>query len=248
MNLVDVHAHLDIFEEKEMSLAIARAAQKGVKTIINNSVNPKTNRKSLQLQKEFKIVKAGLGLYPLEAIKMTESEIDEELEFMKNSNFVAVGEIGLDYQETEDRVKQQKVFEQQLELAKKLAKPVIVHSRKAEKEVVETLISSECKKVVLHAFHGSMKLVKTAIDSGFHFSIPSNVLRSQHFQKLVEAADTSNLLTETDAPFLGPYEDGKSEPAYVELSVKKIAEIKKIDVEETAGQLYRNYQQLFGIK
>ena len=137
------------------------------------------------------------------------------------------------------------MFESQLELARKLDKPVIVHSRKAEKEVVETLISSGCKKVVLHAFHGSMELVKKAIDNGFYFSVPSNILRSEHFQKLVAVTEIKNLLTETDTPYLGPFEDKKSEPAYVEMTVKKIAEIKQISSGEVARQLYQNYRRLF---
>ncbi len=247
MNLVDVHAHLEFFSEKERKLVIARAVEKRVKAIINNSVDADTNRKSLKLQEKFEIVKAALGIYPENAVEMSYSEIDEELKFMKNnsSKFGAFGEIGLDYEKAGDKQKQQDVFENQLELANKLRKPVIVHSRKAEKKVVETLIRSGCKKVILHAFHGNMKLVKLAADNGFFFSIPSNILRSSHFQKMVEIIDLKNLLTETDAPYLGPFECKKSEPAYVEMTVKKMAEIKQITSEKIAKQIYNNYLELF---
>ncbi len=247
MKLVDVHAHLWIIDEAGRKLAVARAEEKGVKVIVNNSVDAASNRKSLQLQEEFGIVKAALGLYPIDALKMSDSEIDAELRFMgKNSDsFVAVGEVGLDYQETEDRKRQQGIFERQLQLAKKLNKPAIVHSRKAEKEVIETLVRSGCKKVILHAFHGSIKLVKLAVDSGFSFSIPSNILRSSHFQKIAEIVPLQNIFTETDAPFLGPFKDRKSEPAYVEMSVRKIAYIKKMAADAVAGQLYANYLEMF---
>ncbi len=247
MNLVDVHAHLWIIGEAERKLAVARAEEKGVKAIINNSVDAASNRKSLQLQEEFEIVKAALGLYPVDALKMSDSEIDAELKFMeKNSgSFVAVGEIGLDYQETEDRKRQHDIFEKQLKLANKLGKPAIVHSRKAEKEVVDTLIGCGSRKVILHAFHGSVKLVKVGVDSGFSFSIPSNIVRSSHFQKIAEIVPLQSLFTETDAPFLSPFKDGRSEPAYVEMSVRKIAEIKKDSAEDVAGQLYANYLEMF---
>lgn len=247
MNLVDVHAHLELINSSEISAVVARAEEKGVKAIITNSVNAATNRKSLRLQNEFKIVKAALGLYPIDALKMSDSEIDSEMKFMeKNSDrFVALGEIGLDYQETEDRKRQQNIFEEQLQLAKKLGKPVIVHSRKAEKEVVETLISCGSRKVILHAFHGSVKLLKAAIDSGFSFSLPSNIVRSSHFQKIAEVVPLQNLFTETDAPFLGPFADGRSEPAYVEMTVGKISEIKKMNEEAVASQLYKNYLEMF---
>lgn len=247
MNLVDVHAHLWLIGEGERKLAVARAVEKGVKAIINNSVDAASIRKSLQLQQQFRIVKAALGLYPIDALKMADSEIDSELKFMQGNSdsFVAFGEIGLDYQETDDRKRQQGMFEKQLRLAKKLNKPVIVHSRKAEKEVVETLISSGCKNVILHAFHGGMKLVKAGVDSGFSFSIPSNIMRSSHFQSVAKAVPLERLFTETDAPFLGPFEDKRSEPAYVEISVRKIAEIKKMAADAVAGQLYENYLEMF---
>lgn len=247
MNFADVHAHLELFTERERKAVIDRALEKGVKAIITNGGNPDSNRKSLKLQEKYEIVKAALGLYPLDAVGMPYSEVNRELEFMKNGSgkFVAFGEVGLDYEKAADRRKQQDVFESQLELAGKLRKPVIVHSRKAEKEVIETLISSGCKKVVLHAFHGNMKLVKQAIEAGFYFSIPSNVLRSSHFQKLVGITDVKSLLTETDAPFLGPYEGRKSEPAYVSLSVHKIAEIKKEGVGAVAEAIYNNYKKMF---
>ncbi len=247
MSLVDVHAHLWLIDEAERKLAVARAVEKGVKAIINNSVDSVSNRKSLQLQEEFEIVKAALGLYPIDALKMADYELEAELKFMeKNSGrFVALGEIGLDYQETEDRKRQQEIFESQLDLAKKLGKPSIVHSRKAEKDAMETLIGCGSRKVILHAFHGSIKLVKAGVDSGFSFSIPSNVLRSSHFQKLAEVVPLQNLFTETDAPFLGPFKDGRSEPAYVEMSVRKIAEIKKMASDDVAWQLYANYLEMF---
>jgi len=247
MNLVDVHAHLDILSEKEIKAVIDRAEEKGVQVIINNGVNPGSNNKSLRLQEKYEIVKAALGLYPEDAVKMSYASINDELSFFENNKdkLVAIGEIGLDFEKIKDKKKQQDVFESQLELARKLDKPVIVHSRKAEKEVVETLISSGCKKVVLHAFHGNMNLAKQATDNGFHFSIPSNILRSEHFQKLVAMTETENLLTETDTPFLGPFEDKKSEPAYVAITVKKIAEIKQMTVEEVARQIYQNHNKLF---
>ncbi len=247
MNLSDVHAHLGMIGKSEITSVVARAEEKGVTVIINNSVDAVSNRQSLELQKEFKIVKAALGVYPIDAVGMTDSVFDKELNFMaKNSdNFVALGEIGLDYQETEDRKRQQEIFEKQLQLAIKLKKPVIVHSRKAEKEVIETLIGNGCKKVILHAFHGSMKLVKLGVDNGFSFSIPSNILRSSHFQKIAEVVPLQNLFTETDTPFLGPFEDRKSEPAYVEMSVRKIAEINNKPADDVAEQIYANYLEMF---
>ena len=247
MNLFDVHAHLELIPESQIRGVISRAEEKNVRTIITNSINSESGRKALELQEEHSIVRAALGVYPGFAAKLSDEELQEELEFIRinKKKIAALGEIGLDYQETEDRKKQHKAFELQLELAEDFDVPVIVHSRKAEKETVETLIDRGHSKTLLHAFHGNMKLVKSAADAGICFSIPSNVVRSHHFAKMVEIIPLENLFTETDTPYLGPEKDGYSEPSYVEKTIKKIAEIKKIRTEEAAEQIYENSKKAF---
>ncbi len=252
MILADVHAHLDIFDAAERKAVVARAAAAGVKVIVTNGIDPLSNRKSLELQQKFKIVKAALGLYPTEAAKLTAAEIEKELQFIRHSNgngkVAAIGEIGLDYQEAtkeEDKRQQQQLFELQLQLAIELGKPVIVHSRKAEKEVVETLVRCGNRKVVLHAFHGSMKLARAAADAGFYITIPTNIRRSSQFQAIAKELPLSRLLTETDAPFLAAEKGQGSEPAHIAATVAKVAAIKGLDEEEVANIIYGNYQRLF---
>ena len=250
MLLVDVHAHLDLIGENERKAVVERAVAAGVRVIISNSVDPKSVRKALELQERFKIVKAALGLYPTEAARLSAAAIEGELNFIRSckDKIVAIGEIGLDYQEAKgerERLQQQQLFERQLELARQLDKPVIVHSRQAEKGVVETLIRCGCKRVVLHAFHGSLKLVQKAAEAGFYVTIPTNIGRSSHFQAIVRQSPLSRLLTETDAPYLAAEKDGKSEPSHIAATVARIAAIKGMAAEEVANILYSNYQRLF---
>lgn len=250
MLLVDIHAHLDLFDDKERRKVIVRAAAAGVKAIINNGVGPSSNRESLQLQKQFPVVRAALGIYPTEAAKLAAAEVESELDFIRSSKnkIVAIGEIGLDYQEAKgekDRQFQQRLFEQQLRIGIELNKPVIVHSRKAEKEVVETLIRCGCKLVILHAFHGSIKLVKAAAGAGFYVTIPTNIGRSSHFQAIAKALPLSRLLTETDAPFLAAEKGQKSEPAHIVATIRELAKMKGMDTIEVANIIYGNYQRLF---
>ena len=248
MIIADVHAHLDMIGEADRKAVVERAVAAGVKVIINNSVDPKSGRKSLELQQQFKIVKVALGLYPTEAPKMTAAEVDKELNFIRRNKgkISAIGEIGLDYEQAgTNKEKQQLLFEQQLGLAKELGIPAIVHSRKAEKEVVETLIRCSCGKVVLHAFHGSLKLVKMAADAGFYITIPTNIERSSHFQAVVKQLPLSRLLTETDTPFLAAEKGSGSEPAHIIKTIKAIAGIKGLTAEEIANVIYSNYQRLF---
>ena len=246
MILTDVHAHLEFFNEK-VDGVVKRAEEAGVKTIITAGIDPATNRQALELAKKYEIVKAAIGLYPIDALKMSEEEIDDELQFIKAhaDQIAGIGEIGLDYQETEDRERQQKIFERQIQLAAELDLPIIAHSRKAESAVIATLKRLNASKVVLHAFHGSMALAKEGVDAGFFFSIPANIGRSEHLQRMVSELPLSHMFTETDAPFLAPEKDGQSEPAMVAETVRKIAEIKGTEPEETANMLFQNYQQIF---
>ena len=250
MLLADVHAHLDLIKKEELAAVVDRAVAAGVKVIINNSVDPKSIRKTLELQQLFKVVKVALGLCPTEAARLSAAAVEGELNFIRSckDKIIAVGEIGLDYQKAKgdgERRQQQQLFERQLELAKQLDKPVIVYSRQAEKGVVETLIRCGCKRVILHAFHGNHKLVQTAAAAGFYITIPTNIRRSSHFQAMVRELPLSRLLTETDTPYLAAEKDGRSEPAHIAATVAKIAEIKGMTPEEVANVIYSNYQKLF---
>ena len=250
MDLFDVHAHLELIPENQIQGVISRAEEKNVRTIITNSVNSETGKKALELQEKHSIVRAALGIYPGFASKISDQKLQQEIEFIEanKNNLVALGEIGLDYQESEDRKKQHKALELQLELAEDFDVPVLVHTRKAEKETVEILIRKKHPKTILHAFHGNMKLVKSAADAGIAFSIPTNVVRSHHFAKMVEIVPLENLFTETDTPYLGPEKDGYSEPSYVEKTIKKIAEIRNIGVNEAAEQIYENSKKNVQVK
>lgn len=247
--IVDVHTHLDILEEEKIKKFIENARKNNVKLIINNGVNKKTNRDTLKLSEKYSdIVKPALGIYPEEVKKMTEQEIEDELNFLQKSKPFAIGEIGLDYskQPTEkEKEKQQRVFEKQIELAKKMNIPIIVHSRKAEKETIDVVIKMKTKKAILHAFHGNMKLVKQAIENGIFITIPTNIVRSAHFQKIVEIVPLSKLLTETDTPFLSMNPEKESEPADIKNTIEEISKIKKMLPDETMKVIYQTCQKLF---
>ncbi|MBI2147256.1 TatD family hydrolase [Candidatus Woesearchaeota archaeon] len=259
MPLVDVHAHLDDAQFKDdLDLVLQRAKKAGVAAIITNGVNPSSNRAVLALAKKYSIIKAALGMYPIDTLSAEHDvggyhrpepfDIEDELSFIrKNKNSViAVGEIGLDDHWVKNALQEQLVaFHQQVELAKSIQKPVIVHSRAAELQAIEALESSSAKKVVMHCFGGSKQLVKRIEDNGWFLSIPPNIVRGSHFQMIVKQVSMSQLLTETDAPYLGPEKDKRNEPAFVSLTIQKIAEIKKMDPIEVENAVFKNYQNIF---
>ncbi|MBT7849118.1 TatD family hydrolase [Candidatus Woesearchaeota archaeon] len=265
-NLIDCHAHVDFkfdlnklkdddpfkklaktFNTKKI---IDNAIKNNVVAIINNGTNPETNKNCLKLSKEFPIIKSALGMYPTDGLEFSETEIDKEIEFIKKNkkNIIAIGEIGLDNYLIDMNKKQKKKmndnFLKMLELASSIKKPVIIHSRKAEKEEIDILSSFDIK-AQMHCYGGKLKLAKQAIEQGIIFSIPPNIVKNQAFEKLVEITPINQLLTETDTPFLSPHKDKLNEPSNVIYSIKKIAEIKDLDEQETANLIFSNYQNIF---
>jgi TatD DNase family protein len=98
----------------------------------------------------------------------------------------------------------------------------------------------------MHCFSGNKKLITQGCELGYYFSIPPNIVKLQHFQTLVEMVPLTQLLTETDAPWLSPFPDQRNEPAFVFETIKKIAEIKKSSAEKIAEQIWQNYEKVFG--
>ena len=251
MLLVDVHAHLDLREfDSDLDNVIKRAEKAGVKAIISNGLNHKSNIKTLGLSKKYEIVKPALGLYPDDALKLTEKEIESELNFIEKNKdkIIAIGEVGLDYKfckKKQEQEKQKQIFIRLIKLSKKIKKPIIVHSRKAEPDIIDLLRNSNAKNVILHCFSGNLKLVKTAEDLSYSFSIPTNITYSQHFQSLTKAVDINQILTETDSPYLSPYKNRRNEPSFIIETIKKIAEIKNMSINETSNNIFMNYQKVF---
>jgi TatD DNase family protein len=247
MHLVDVHAHLDLYPAEEQEAVIANCKKNSI-TVIANGVTPESNRKVLEFAKQHSFIKPALGIYPTHCVDYSEEQFTAELDFIEKEKPIAIGEVGMDYKEIiepSQRAKMKKCFEEFITISKKLNIPIIVHSRKAELETVEILETFDHKKIVMHCFSGRKHHIQKVIDHGWMFSIPCNVIKLQQFQEIVKEQDISRLLTETDSPYLTPYPDKKNEPSFVIESLKKIAEIKKLDTEETANIIYQNYQRLF---
>ncbi len=257
--IVDVHAHLDHPDiEKRIDEVILNAKNAGVKLIVTNGINHATNVKSLLLSKKYDIIKCALGFYPQDALKkevgsgeyplaLAEEHIDDEINFIEKhkNDIIAIGEVGLDYQNGHDKETQKDAFLKIINLAKTLDKPLIIHSRKAEEDVITMLEENHAKKVVLHCFCGKKSLVARASKNGWSFSVPTNIVRAENFQLLVKEVPLSQLLTETDAPYLSPFKEKKNEPAFIVETIKKIAEIKQMETEEVENILYMNFQRLF---
>jgi TatD DNase family protein len=269
MKFIDVHCHLeDERFDKDLDEVVSRAEEVGVKIMIVAGANPEANRKVLELTKEYPSIRASFGLYPIDAVvdkfpglnddyprKIEAFDFKKELEWIKKNKDVciAVGEVGLELKVVEnhkdfEKIKkaQIEVFEEAIKLAIELSKPLVIHTRGGELEVVEILEKYKYPNVVLHCFGGRKSLIKRAADNGWYFSIPAVIKRLQHFQMLVELVDLKQLLTETDAPYLAPIAGERSEPKDVAGTVDEIAKIKKLTEKEISEQIWKNAERLFG--
>ncbi len=266
MKLIDVHAHLeDTRFEEDLKKVIGRFEKTGGVCIISSGTNPETNRKALEIARKHNIVKVSFGLYPLDALakeveqnednslrKIKPFNIDEELVWIERhkDECIAIGEVGLDYNWPEfakHKEKQIKFFEKTIALAKKIDKPLIIHSRKAELDAIEVLEKHQCKKVVMHCFNGKKSLIKRCVENGWFFSVPPVIMRLEHFKMLVEITPLKQLLTETDAPYLSPVVGTRNEPSNITITIKEIAKIKNTGEENIAEQIFKNAKDLFNL-
>jgi len=251
--LIDTHCHLEDRQfDKDLDEVIKRARRANVAFAISNGLNKKGNEKILSISRKFDIVKCAFGLYPSEAEKMGEDRILSDISFIeKNKDYiVAIGEIGLDYLYTKDSDligKQKFALNKLIELAEKIKKPVILHSRKAEQEVFEMIQSSNVKKAVFHCFTGKLSIAKKIAEAGFYFSIPANIAISSNIQELAKTVDIKHLLTETDSPYLSPFKGKRNEPAFVMEALKKIAELKKMELKEAENAILENSEKALSI-
>lgn len=248
---IDIHAHLDDDQfHDDIDNVIDAAKSSAVHVIVNQGTNSESNRRSLYLSRKYPEVKAALGFYPLEAIKVSPAEFDEEIEFIRKSikKIYAIGEVGLDkhWDKDEDHFRLQiERFKKLVQLSTENNLPIIVHSRKAEDETIGLLEVMKAKKVLMHCFGGKMTYVDRIVKNGWYMSIPTSVAYDGHFQNIVENAPLSHLFCETDSPYLGPIKGERNEPAKVVESYKMIAEIKKMELEDVKNNIFLNYQRLF---
>ncbi len=262
----DVHTHLihRKFEGEEDAVA-ERAHEAGLRCVIANGLEPKSNRATLELCERYDYLYPAIGIYPVDAGCAAIGEhnwshdwgppevfdVDAEIDWIEENidRVIAIGECGLDAYWVDDedvRAEQERVLRRLCELSVKHDKPVILHTRKAEQRTFDIVREMEVEKADFHCYGGKHKLALRIAEHGYYFSIPPVVERSGGFQSLVKKLPRELILTETDAPYMGPDKGERNEPANVPRGVAAIAKARNEDVEEVRQAVWDNTERLFG--
>ncbi|HMK54540.1 MAG TPA: TatD family hydrolase [Methanobacteriaceae archaeon] len=252
--MIDAHCHVDFKEFNKTRPEVMERAQEKLKAIVNSGANLGGNRRTLKLAEEYPgFLYPTLGFHPHYASKADKSAIEQVLKEV-NSNLdqaVALGETGLDFNDIkseEVRKKQEELFTTFLNMASNEKKPLIIHARDAEKKALEMVKNyPEIPQVVFHCYGGDLDTARLILKEDYFISMSTIVCFSKHHQELARELPLSQLLTETDSPYLSPFKGQRNEPAFVEETVKTIAEIKSIDVNEVATVTSQNACDIFGI-
>jgi TatD DNase family protein len=243
--VIDTHAHLDALDDPDG--AVARAAEAGVAKILTVATTIEGCRTALELAGSHEGVFAILGIHPHEAAN--EGDRVGELEpLLRHPRAVAVGETGLDfYRDLSPRGEQRKVFKSELALAERLGKPVVVHTRAADKDTLDVLRSFH-GTVVLHCF-SSAGLLPAALERGYYVSFAGNVTypNASELRLAATQVPAERLLAETDCPYLAPQpvRGRPNEPANVMHTLAGLAAARGDDPGELAGQIESNARVAF---
>ncbi len=249
--IIDTHAHLDMLSNSKA--AIDRAFEQNIGAIIVPGVEPETFDKVISYSKDYENIYAQIGVHPSDAKKFDTKISKKVYELAQLEKVVAIGEIGLDYyHDTSFNDIQQSVFKTQLEIAKSLDMPVVVHSRESFEDTFKILEQFEMKKVLWHCYSGSLEGAKMIIKKGWHIAI-SGVVTFKNAKKIKEVAKDIPLeyiMLETDCPYLAPmpYRGKENEPAYTNFIAKEIANIRDISVREVEKITTNNALKFFNIK
>ncbi len=255
MRLFDSHAHLtDESFAEELDATLARAAERGVGAVVSIASDLDDAQAAIELAQTASRLRiwATAGIHPHEADRWTPRAAARLEELAGAGPVVAIGETGLDfYYENAPRREQSEVFRAQLELAGRLGLPVVVHSREADEETAALIEEFGGRVVgVLHCFTGGAELLDAGLAAGWYVSF-SGLVTFKNFrdEETVRAVPGDRLLVETDSPYLAPTpkRGRRNEPAFLEHTVRRLAEIRGEEPEAVAEMTYENACRFYGL-
>ena len=249
--LFDTHAHMndEVFDtdREEMILGLP---DKGIQYVMNVGCSLHSSGDCIAMAEKYPFVYASVGTHPDAASEVNEEVIEKYRQMAKHPRVLAIGEIGLDYYyETVPREIQQKAFRMQMELARELKMPVIIHERDAHDDAMR--IVKEFKDVtgVFHCYSGSAEMARQLVNMGWYIGF-TGVLTFKNARKAVETAERiplDRIVLETDCPFMAPepFRGKRNDPGYLYRMAERLAEIRGITPEEAQAATLENAKRLY---
>lgn len=244
----DTHAHIYMEYYEDVPSIIDNALNANVKFMINSGVDQKTNEEVIELSSLYDCLYAVIGIHP----ENVHNYRDEDIVFIEsnlnNKKVLAIGEIGLDYHyEKDSKDNQIKLFEKQLKLAEKYNMPVVVHSREATEDTLNTLKKYNVKGII-HSFSGSLETANEYIKRGFILGVNGVVtFKNCNMKDVYKQINLSNIVLETDSPYLAPvpYRGKTNEPANIICIANYLSAIYNVDIEHIANITNANIHRIF---
>lgn len=254
MIYVDSHAHLDDEAFDEDRDEVIKDILSGGNYFFNIASDLKTSYSSYELSQKYDHVYAVVGVHPHEAKDYTEQTKKELIELLKKDKVVAIGEIGLDYHyDFSPRDVQRRVFIDQINLAREMNVPIVIHTREAMEETYDILQEhAKDMKVLIHCYTGSIEMARRFLKLGYKLAL-GGALTFKNAKNTVDVAkevSLDDLLIETDSPYMTPvpFRGKRNDPRKIVLVAEKLAEIKGISVDEVLEATKKNAFEFFGVK
>ena len=265
--LVDSHCHLDFPQfDGDREQVIERAAEAGVTTLLAIGIGsgPPVLDAGLRMaalqpshaEAQWPAIYTTVGIHPHEARLAGDGDFVEMERLAHHPKVLAVGEIGLDFHyDHSPRAIQESVFIRQMELARSLGKPIIIHCREAWPECMQ-LLRAHWRPCglggILHCFSGDSSIAREGLEMGFLISFAGNLTfpKAESLREAARYVPLDRLLAETDSPYLAPvpHRGKRNEPAFVREVVERLAELRNLPVEEMARKTAANFFQFFGLR
>ena len=248
--IIDSHCHL-FYEEiaNDIENVIQRANEAGVSRFICVGTNVEDSKKCLTITENNDDIFAASGVHPHDSKDVVDGYSDEIYELMEYESMIAIGEIGLDYfKNHSDPETQKKVFNELMEVAQDLDKPVILHSRDADADIIEIISNYPNVQGVAHCFSSTLETAQAFLEHGYYISFSGNItFNNSHLPEVAKSIPLDRIMVETDSPYLSPEpERGKpNEPSRIIHTVSKLAEACGLSYEEMAKHTYDNTTELF---
>lgn len=249
MKIIDSHVHLNNSQFDEDREQVFERIKENLDFVVNIAYDMESSEIGVEYSKKYDFIYCTVGFHPDEIEGYSEENERKLEELAKNEKVLAIGEIGLDYHwMTRPKEEQWDIFRKQLELARKIKKPVVIHTREAMQDTVNILNEFPDVGGILHCYPGSTETAKQMIDR-FYLGI-GGVLTFKNAKKLVDVVrdiPLEKLVIETDCPYMAPtpYRGKRNEPIYTEEVAKKIAEIKGISYEEVVKVTNENTRKAY---